>query len=269
MTTKFISEKIEKEALISLHEHCPEDTKQALGLHIIEVADGVIAAAEHDPSILINRTLGLGVNEPLDPASLTKVVETYKKLGIENYFLHLYDEDLGDIDPENMGAFGLEPTRGWMKFARGTEPATPKETDLRIEVVGKDKATDFGTIVCDAFGMKEESVPLLAGLANDPRWYLFVSYDGDQPAGAGSLFVDDNVGWLEWGATSKAFRCRGSQGAIMSARITKALELGCTAIFTETGEEVQGDPQHSYKNIQKAGFKESQLRRNYRLVAGG
>ena len=102
-----------------------------------------------------------------------------------------------------------------------------------------------------------------AGLANDDRWYLFVSYEGDTPAGAGSLFIDGNVGWLEWGATDPNFRRRGSQAAIMAARLSLAAEQGCDYVFTETGEAVEGDPQHSYKNILKAGFEESVLRLNY------
>ena len=111
--------------------------------------------------------------------------------------------------------------------------------------------------------MTREVGPLLAGLGGDERWDLFVSYDGDEPAGAGALMVDDGVGWIEWGATSPAFRCRGSQGAIMAARLRKAQQLGCSHVFTETGEAVPGDPQHSYGNIQKAGFVESKLRQNF------
>ena len=42
--------------------------------------------------------------------------------------------------------------------------------------------------------------------------------------------------------TPPAFRRRESQAAIMVARIAKARELGCTHIFRETGEAVEGDP---------------------------
>ena len=130
-----------------------------------------------------------------------------------------------------------------------------------------DRSEDFGTIVCTAFGMGSQSVPVLAGLANDPRWNVFVSYDGDQPAGAGAMFVDNGLAWMEWGATDPAFRRRGSQGAIMAARLNLAIDLGCEHLFTETGEAVEGDPQHSYGNILKAGFEESVLRWNYAPAA--
>jgi hypothetical protein len=34
-------------------------------------------------------------------------------------------------------------------------------------------------------------------------------------------------------------------------------------MFTCTGVDVPGDPQHSYKNILKAGFREDYVRRNF------
>ena len=55
-----------------------------------------------------------------------------------------------------------------------------------------------------------------------------------------------------------------SQGAIMSARIQAAIDAGCTRIFTETGEAVPGDPQHSYRNIERYGFVAGDLRENWR-----
>jgi len=151
-----------------------------------------------------------------------------------------------------------------MKFQRDAASPLEVETDLRIEVATDQAAAHhFGRIVCSAFGMPDLAIPMMAGIVDDPRWHLFVSYDGDTPAGAGGLFVEDGNGWLEWGATEEAFRRRGSQGAIMAARIGLAAELGCENLFTETGEAVAGDPQHSYGNILKSGFEELKLRANY------
>ena len=150
-----------------------------------------------------------------------------------------------------------------MKFHTSDLSPRSKKTPLRLEKVGPSRGRDFGAIVCEAFGLIDASVPLLAGLATDDRWHLFVSYSGDEPAGAGALFVSGENGWLEWGATSPKFRRQGSQGAIMAARINLARELGCRHLFTETGEAVPGDLQHSYRNIEKAGFQASILRLNY------
>jgi hypothetical protein len=34
-------------------------------------------------------------------------------------------------------------------------------------------------------------------------------------------------------------------------------------VFAETGEAVPGDPQHSYRNLLRGGFRELTLRQNY------
>ena len=264
-----ISEQLERSALESLHEFCPADARDALGLKLIRIEDVSLALSSSTPSILINRALGLGTEVPATGETITQVIQTYRRLGyrrhgLGSYFLHVYDDDLPTDAAAALKEWGLVRRRGWMKFRRDASSPPEVETDLRIEVAAdREAANHFGRIVCSAFGMPDLAMPMMAGIKDDPRWHLFLSYDGDTPAGAGGLFVEDGNGWLEWGATDEAFRRRGSQGAIMAARIGRAAELGCENLFTETGEAVAGDPQHSYGNIQKSGFAELKLRANY------
>lgn len=260
-----LSEEIEREALISLYEFCPAELKEELGLSLSEISDGALAAATDEPSVVINRVLGLGTREPIRRENLLKVKEFYNEAGVDKFFLHVYPETLPLREKDIHDQAGFIKSRGWMKFRRDSSPIENPPTKLKVLIAGADEAPHFGRIVANASGMKERSAGLLAGLANDPRWYLFLSYDGDTPAGAGTLLVHNNCGWLEWGATAPGFRRMGSQAAIMAARINKAVALGCRYLFTETGEAVEGDPQHSYKNILKAGFTESVLRENYIL----
>ncbi len=205
----------------------------------------------------------MGISEAVSVESINKIKSIYAERKISNYFIHIYDELLTEECRDLLNGPGFSKKRGWMKFRSGKQGDYKARTNLRVEKIGLDKSTDFGTIVCGAFGLKSISIPLLSSLANDDRWHLFVSYEGDQPAGAGALFLDGKLGWLEWGATDPAFRRRGSQASIMAARLKLAWEMGCEYIFTETGEAVEGDKQHSYKNILKAGFEESVLRLNY------
>ena len=230
---------------------------------MVDVADGMAACSSGDPSILLNRALGLGSKELVSAESIEAIASAYSSREIANYFLHIYETTLSDAARALLDGPGFVKKRGWMKFCSGTPSKREAPTSLRVERAGTHNSHDFGTTVCGAFGMQDASIPLLAGLANDDRWYLYVSYDADQPAGAGALFIDDNVGWLEWGATHPDFRQRGSQASIMAARLNITSDLGCEHVFTETGEAVEGDAQHSYKNILKAGFEESVLRCNY------
>jgi hypothetical protein len=93
-----------------------------------------------------------------------------------------------------------------------------------------------------------------------------MSFDGNCPAGVGALYVKNGYGWTDFGATAPALRRRGSQGVLMAARLERALELGCKKVFTCTGVNVPGDPQHSYGNILRAGFAEDYVRENYESI---
>jgi len=259
----YLSEKIERAALESMHACCPSDVKKNVGLDLVECEDGVAACSSEDTSILINRVLGLGTETKVSAESIEFIASLYQGKGIENYFVHIYEDTLSEGAKKLLDSKRFVKKRGWMKFRARDPKGKPAQTDLRVEKINPAQGEDFGKIVCPAFGMKDISVPVLASMANDDRWHLFVSYEGDTPAGAGGLFVDNKVGWLEWGATDPSFRSRGSQATIMAKRLELAEQLGCEYVFTETGEAVEGDPQHSYKNILKAGFEESVLRLNY------
>lgn len=259
-----ISEQIEREALRSLHGCCPTETRDQLGLYLDEFRDVCVAIAEHDPSILINRALGLGTLMPVAEKTIQDIVATYAAHDIQRYFFHIYPDTIPDRSW--LDRAGLEKARGWMKFERGTDLSPKARGDLRVERIGPSNAHSFGEIVCQAFGMSEFAIPLLAGLVNDDRWHLYLSFDGDTPAGAGALFLHGGNAWFEWGATAPEFRRRGSQGAIMEARIQAALDYGSFHMFTETGEAAGDDPQHSYGNIRRFGFEAEVLRENWTVT---
>ena len=260
------AEAIERAALSSLHENCPPDAKRHLGLDGIEVADVFVSVAERDPSILLNRALGLGTGETPDLATIETIAGIYREHGVGRFFLHVHPDELPAGGISWLREAGLEKARSWRQFHRVAVPPADVSTDLRIEPIGPEYATDFAKIVSAAFDMTPAAEALIATAAEDARWRLFMSFDGDIPAGAGGLFIHDHCGWLDFGATSPAFRRRGSQGAIMAARIQAALDAGCEHLFTETGEAVEGDPQHSYGNIKRHGFEPAALRENWTLA---
>ena len=74
------SERIEREALKSLHAHCPDATRAALGLSLDEAGGALVASVTVDPSILINRALGLGVEAPASIDDVQAVIEAYARL---------------------------------------------------------------------------------------------------------------------------------------------------------------------------------------------
>jgi GNAT superfamily N-acetyltransferase len=160
-------------------------------------------------------------------------------------------------------AHGFVRDYGWMKFSRGVSPRRAT-CELSVVAVEPDRAGDFAAVVAGGYGLPDWSEPFAAGVVGRPGWSCYVAYDGDRPAGAGALYVDGGVGWLGFGATLPDFRGRGAQSAILAARIEDARRQGCTTVVTETGERDDRRPSGSYRNILRAGFREANVRPNYR-----
>ena len=169
--------------------------------------------------------------------------------------------------PEQVRAAGYGSARAWRKFRRRAGNVTPRPTNLEIREIGLEHAQDFGRIAGAAFGLEHAVADLVSGLVGRPGWHMFMSFDAGRPAGTGAIFIRDKLAWCDWGATRPEFRKRGSRGALLSRRLQFATDAGCEWILTCTGEAVPGDPQHSYGNILKSGFREWTLRPNFAPVA--
>ncbi len=259
------AEAIERAALEDLHAAAEPDLKLDLGLSKQSIGTGLASLAKALPAsaIVVNRTLGLGLDRPASRESVEAIVDAYAQAAIERYFIHLHPSAEPAELADWLQALGLERARAWVKFERGREAPPEIETDLAIRPARPADGDAFGRIVANAFDLGDPAAPWMARLIRRPGWHIYMSFEAGQPAGAGTPFVRDGVGWLDWGATAPAFRGRGSQSAILARRILDALDLGCRHLVTATGEEAHGDPQHSYKNIMRMGFRPTYLRLNY------
>ncbi len=260
-----LAEEIERAALEDLHDAAPPELRASLGIEsrIIGSAFVSIASALPASAIVINRAIGLGIQAPETEDTIREIVEMYRAAGVTRYFVQVHP----DAQPRQIGDWlrecGLERARGWQKFCRGRDPVPEPRTDLTIREIGPSDGAASAAILSDAFDLGDEARPWLARLPARDRWHIFMTFDGEAPAGTGALFIDGDIAWTDFGATAPAFRRRGSQTALLRHRVQFALDHGCRQIFTCTGEAVPGDPQHSYSNILKAGFKEEYVRLNY------
>lgn len=260
-------EHLERLALEELHGAVPEPVRKRMGLHSAVIGTARVSVAGHEPNILWNRVIGLGIGAPAERADLDHVLEIYRRAGVGRFFLHLHPDAQPPGLQDWLAEAGLAKARGWMKFERNAAPPPAVETDLRVERIGPEWAGDFGRIVADAFDQGEAAGQAVAALNGRDGWHQFMSFDGAEPAGTGILFVHEGYGWLDMGATLPDHRGRRSQQAVLAERIRFAANAGCHTLFTTTGEEVPGDPQHSYANILKLGFRESYLRENFAPAA--
>jgi GNAT superfamily N-acetyltransferase len=256
-------ERIERRVMDDLFRYAPETTRRQLGLHAVDIGDARLYLAARENTIVLNRVLGLGSTSPILKQDLAKIHQTYSGTDVDQFFVMAQPW----LQPARAWNWlfdqGLTRDRGWTLFLRGVEPATPVSTSLRIDIIGPDRAKDFARIVTQGFDLSRNAWPMLEALVGKPGWYHFMSFSGDCPVGAAALYVEDGFAWFDWAATDVEFRARGSQSALLHARVQKALELGCHTMGSETGEAVAGDQQHSFNNLVRAGFMPIYTRDNF------
>lgn len=251
----------EMTAVADLCAAATDAERKELGLYCERHGEVLVLACEADQGILMNRCLGF---EPGSAARLEEIIAVYRQRNIARAFFSVDEEHAAELGPL-LEQHGLVRARPWVKFCRDAAPAIPASTELSIRRIGSGDGEDFGRITCNAFDLPPGFIPILARLPEREHWQVFMSFDGDTPAGCGSVHVRGESGWVGFGATDPAFRQRGSQTGVMAARIEQARALGATLLHTETGEAVPGDPQHSYRNIEKAGFRPSHRIINFAL----
>lgn len=259
-------ETVERAALASLHEAATPDVRERLGMRLERIGDAIASIVPGIDSIIVNRVIGLGVERPASREDVERIADRYREAGVRRHLVHLDASARPDELEGWIQAAGYGSYRAWVPFERrGQEPPSQSPSDLVVRPTTPEDAPEFGAIVADGFDLGEDGAPLIAGLTAHPAWRTYLTTDGDEIAGAAGLFVHDRAAWLDWAATRPEFRRRGSQTALLARRVADAVEAGCDVLFTETGEAVPGDPQHSYHNIEAAGFEAGRPRANWML----
>jgi len=259
-------EAIERAELEALHAAATDQVRSELGLACEAVGTALVSIAANVPAtgIVVNRAIGLGVEGVARPETVDAIIERYRQAGVQRYFVHVHP----DCRPLELRQWlldrGLEKARGWMKFTRGREMPPSVNSSVAVLRARPEHMGAFGRIAAAAFDLGDAAANWIARLDRAQGWHAYVSVAGDgEVVGTGGLFVHDGIGWLDFGSTAPQHRGQGSQSALLRQRILDALDLGCRLVGTATGEAVEGDPQHSYSNIKRMGFREAYVRENY------
>ena len=219
----------------------------------ISIAGATCLRAPHAPdSPMVNRVVGLGVDGLVDEAQLDDALAA---MGDTSFYVAVSPS----ADPSLDGlleARGLEPGWGWMLFERGPSPAPSVETALRIVEVDAGALDAWAGVVATAYGLPDDTLPWFAAIPEIPAWHALLALDGDEPAAAAAVWIEEHAAYFGMAGTVPEHRGKGGQGALFAARIEQALAAGCTTLVTETGELRDDSPSSSYRNIRRYGFAE-------------
>lgn len=210
-----------------------------------------LRAPEAPDSPMLNRVVGLGVGRPATDEDIDHAIAA---MGDTAFYVAISPFAAPADLTARLAARGLEPGWGWMLFERPPMPAAPVATTLRVVEVGDGERDAWANVVVAAYGLPDAVAPFTASVVDAPGWSCWLALDGDEPAAAAALWVEGDAAYFGFAGTLPEHRGKGGQGALFAARIARALEHGCTTLATETGEQVPGRPDSSYRNITRYGF---------------
>ena len=239
------------------------ETQARLGIRTKQLHDADCIMTTEVKEWFFNRVIGLGVRKQVTESVIDDLISLY----------HGYDAPIAislcpDIGSTNTSRWledrGFSIANHWIKLMRENEPPASIDCDLRIELANENQGDLVGDIIVKGFGLDDIFKPVFAAMVRIKTNRVYIAWDDDQPAAVGTLSLYHDTAHLNTAATLSDYRGRGAQGAIVARRIEDGLTLGCKTFISETW--LPGDePNHSYNNMIRHGFKPAYERPNWVL----
>ncbi len=251
--TALLIEDIEAAAWRDLNASATDDDRAALGLRPRDLAGGLLMTADRVESLLHNRALGLGLNEPLTPAALDELTGHYRDRA-PGFALNLCPLAASETLEHELVRRGFATYFHHLKWVRDSEPPPVVKSALQVERVTPARARDWGELAARIFESPPGHAAWSSRAVGRPGWSHYFACAGGAPVAIAALFVRGEAAWLGSCGTLESHRRQGAQSALFAARIAGARAQGARWLTTETAPDWPDLPRESLRNAQRAGF---------------
>jgi GNAT superfamily N-acetyltransferase len=224
-----------------------------LGASVEPVAGGyAIYAGSPFP---VNRAAGLGMDHVVLCLDLERVEQFYRSRGAVPRV-----EVCPLADPSLLHLLRVNGYRLEQFFSVLARTISPDEAglttspDVRVSIAGPEERDLWLQIVAEGFDgtdvPTQETLAILAPNFDAKTAMCFLARIDGEAAGGGAVILHEGVAELCSASTRPAFRRRGVQAALLSARMGVAREAGCdlSMVVTSPGTASQ-------RNVERAGFR--------------
>jgi GNAT superfamily N-acetyltransferase len=196
-----------------------------------------------------NRVHLCGAAAGMGPDSVGHLIDLFAAEGVKRFFVWLSPGPDMDAVRGWLEASGLSRIRhtGYPTLCRHQRSLVPFKTDLEVREVSM---VDID-LARDQLG--DTLWPVYAMSAGHDGFFHYMALDGGRPVAIAALGVFEEVGYLMAAATAEPYRKRGAQQALIAKRIERAEQAGCSMLVSETLYMLE----HSFRNLQRAGFHEA------------
>ena len=201
------------------------------------------------PSANLNRVYLCGTEPGMDFDSVGRYIDLFGAEGVKRFFVWLSPGPNMDVVRRWLKGSGLCRIRrtGYPTLCRSHASPLSFKTDLEIREVSVDEIEQARDYLGDTLW------PEYARSAGSDGFFHYMAYDDGRPVAIAALCIFEGLGYLMAAATAETHRKRGAQQALIAKRVERAEQIGCSIMVSETLYMLE----HSYRNLQRAGFQEA------------
>jgi GNAT superfamily N-acetyltransferase len=258
---------LEAEAWAQRVEALPARLKERLGTRVRRFGRAVALATPGADVASVNRTIGIGMDQPLDDALLSRVNDFFREAGVPRWLIDCGPHATIVGGPETLIRLGGALKTPTVKLAAELRDIdSPLASTVSVREIGRELSVVFRSIVGEAFGLPGIVEPDLVSAIGKPGWHYYMAFDQDRPIAGAAMFVRDAGAWFGVAGTAEDARNRGAQSALLARRLTDAKRLGCSWVTAETSPDTPERRNPSYHNMLRAGLRVAYLRDKYLFV---
>jgi len=220
--------------------------------HGVPFADAYVTIdPEHQTpyaSANLNRVHLCGIEPGMSADGVRRLIDVFAAHRVRRFFVWLSPGPDMDMARGLLDQAGFSRIRrtGYPTMCREGHAPVHVETDLEIRQVGPDD------VAASRDSLGETLWPAFVNSAGRDGLFHYMAFDGRRPVAIAALCIFEDIGYLMAAATAEADRRRGAQQALIARRVAQAEQLGCAMLVSETLHMLE----HSYRNLQRAGFEE-------------
>jgi N-acetylglutamate synthase-like GNAT family acetyltransferase len=220
--------------------------------HGVPFADAYVTIdPEHQTpyaSANLNRVHLCGTEPGMSADGIRRLIDVFADHHVRRFFVWLSPGPDMDMARGWLDQAGFSRVRrtGYPTMCREGHAPAHVETDLDIRQVGPDD------IAASRDTLGETLWPAYVTSAGRDGFVHYMAFDGRRPVAIAALCMFEDIGYLMAAATAEADRRRGAQQALIATRVAQAERQGCAMLVSETLHMLE----HSYRNLQRAGFEE-------------
>ncbi|MBY5533665.1 GNAT family N-acetyltransferase [Rhizobium leguminosarum] len=252
-------EVIEARAFLDLFMNAPSKLVNDTGFACALISDGCAISLPAAPAIGLNRIVGLSTLSDI------QIAFNWLRRKTGRRFLQINEARVSDDIRTWIQNTGLvKEGVGWAKLVRHASVPVSKYTGpLVVRKATIDDASVFGEIMCVGFNFPRGLSSLWSSIVGKHSWTCLVAELEGRVVGTGAMYVLNGHAWLGGGTTLPEFRNLGVQKALIQGRLKEGISRGVCMFAVETAKPELEDPNISFNNLIKAGFKHTYTRTNF------